>query len=329
VSKDRRLGRGLAALLGSPLGEHDGVSTAATLEARERVAHDALQRTKESSNSLSQLNVFEIDDNPYQPRRDFNEQEIAELAESLKTHDMLQPILVRQVGERYQLISGERRLRAAILAGWKTVPVRVREADDQLVAELAIVENLQRKDLNPIEKAMSFKRYIDEHRCSQDFLASRLQVDRSHVANLLRLLELPTMIVEALRDGKLSPSHAKALLPVGDEQLQIQLAQKCIEEEISLRDLEQLVQMELLMEDAKTAPITKTITKHSEPKVKTKRSEHLASLEQEFRKALGAKIEFVTRSNDKGRIVIHYSNQEEFARIREHITGVKSRRAAG
>jgi ParB family transcriptional regulator, chromosome partitioning protein len=195
------------------------------------------------------------------------------------------------------------------------------------VAELAIVENLQRKDLNPIEKAMSFKRYLDEHRCSQEFLASRLKTDRSNIANLLRLLELPAPIVEAIRDGKLTMGHAKALLPLGDEKLQIKLAERCLEDGTSVRELEQFVEMEMLLDESKTTNIPVT-TKHATPKVKTKRSEHLASLEQEFRRALGAKIEIVARSNKKGRIVIHYANEDEFARIREQVTGVKNRREA-
>jgi ParB family chromosome partitioning protein len=120
---------------------------------------------------LVQLPLAEIEENPFQPRREFSSAEIVSLSESLKEHDLLQPILVRRVNGRYQLISGERRLRAAKHAGWTTIPARVREADDRLVAELAIVENLQRKDLNPVEKALSFKRYLDEHRCTQDDLA--------------------------------------------------------------------------------------------------------------------------------------------------------------
>ena len=122
------------------------------------------------------LGVDDIDDNPFQPRRDFSESEIVSLAESLKEHDMLQPVLVRRVGPRWQLISGERRLRAAKRAGWKQVPARVRQADDRLVAELAIVENLQRKDLNPIEKALSFRRYLDEHSSTQEDLSNRLKI---------------------------------------------------------------------------------------------------------------------------------------------------------
>ncbi|MBC8872167.1 MAG: ParB/RepB/Spo0J family partition protein, partial [Planctomycetes bacterium] len=184
MSKDRRLGRGLAALLGAPLDEPRSDARSgreqidAPAEARETVA-DADTMPGAGSGGLLDLNVYEIDDNPFQPRRDFSEPEIVSLAESLKEHDMLQPILVRRVGDRYQLISGERRLRAAIQAGWSTVPARLREADDRLVAELAIVENLQRKDLNPVEKALSFKRYLEEHECSQEDLARRLKIDRS------------------------------------------------------------------------------------------------------------------------------------------------------
>ena len=187
-NKDRRLGKGLAALLGTPIDEHgnpiEQSDTAKGIETLE-------------------LPVHEIENNPFQPRREFNHDEIASLAESLKNHQQLQPILVRVVDGRYQLISGERRLRATMHAGMQTIRAEVREADDRLVAELAIIENLQRKDLNPIEKAMSFKRYIEEHRCKQDDLAKRLSIDRSTIANLMRLLELPQGILDQLVAGDL------------------------------------------------------------------------------------------------------------------------------
>ncbi len=169
------------------------------------------------------LSVYEIDNNPFQPRRKFNEEEIAALAESIKEHKQLQPVLVRRVGERYQLISGERRLRATIYAGLKTIRAEVRQADDRLVAELAIVENLQRKDLDAIEKALSFRRYLTEHKCTQDDLAKRLKIDRSTIANLMRLLELPDVIQQAVQSDKLTAGHARALLPLGDEAQQIEL----------------------------------------------------------------------------------------------------------
>ncbi len=195
--QDRRLGKGLAALLGSPMDE--------VVEAQGAVGQDVLLH----------INVYDIEDNPFQPRRDFSESEIASLSESLKEHEMLQPVLVRRVAGRYQLISGERRLRAAIQAGWDTVPARLREADDRLVAELAIVENLQRKDLNAIEKALSFKRYLEQHQCTQEDLAGRLKIDRSTIANLVRLLELPQEILTEVQQGRVTAGHARGALALG------------------------------------------------------------------------------------------------------------------
>ena len=195
TGRDRRLGKGLAALLGSDL-EESGASSAEGAGGQSGIQSIVLP-------------VDQIENNPFQPRRDFNPEEIASLAESIKNHQQLQPILVRIVDGRYQLISGERRLRATIHAGMPTIRAEVREADDRLVAELAIIENLQRKDLNPIEKALSFKRYIEEHKCKQDDLARRLSIDRSTIANLMRLLELPDPVLDMLQEGKVTAGHAQ------------------------------------------------------------------------------------------------------------------------
>lgn len=312
MSKDRRLGRGLAALLGGPMDE------AAPLEANLPPIEPlgvALPETTDPANELLRLNVHEIDDNPFQPRRDFGTAELASLAESLKEHDMLQPILVRRHGSRYQLISGERRLRAAIQAGWKTVPARLREADDRQVAELAIVENLQRRDLNPIEKATSFRRYLDQHACTQDELAARLKIDRSTIANLMRLLELPETVRQAIGTGELSAGHARALLPLGDEAEQIAFAQQIKSEGLSVRATEQLVQLRL-DEDDDAGPATIPL-----PRSKPTKSEQVASLEQEFRMATGTKVEIRQSGRGRGKIVLHFGNEDEFERIRELISG--------
>jgi len=263
---------------------------------------------------LLHLNVYEIDENPFQPRREFSEPEIVSLSESLKEHDMLQPVLVRQIGERYQLISGERRLRAAIQAGWKTVPARIREADDRLVAELAIVENLQRKDLNPIEKALSFRRYLDEHQCPQDDLAKRLKIDRSTIANLLRLLELPAQVQKALGQGDLSAGHARALLPLGDEDAQIEFADRIRREGLSVRATEQQVQEKIREEDSEPLSVV-----GGKPATRTK-NQQIASLEQELRMALGTKVDIRQSSRNRGRIVLHFSSHDEFERIRAYLT---------
>jgi ParB family transcriptional regulator, chromosome partitioning protein len=327
MSKDRRLGRGLAALLGTPLdeiGQPPAIEPQVDLPiddapAKPAVAVEPAPSVKPGrGQELVQLNVHEIQDNPFQPRRDFGESEIASLAESLREHQMLQPILVRRMGDRFQLISGERRLRAAIQAGWTTVPAQVREADDRLVAELAIVENLQRKDLNPIEKALSFKRYLEEHGCSQEDLARRLTIDRSTIANLMRLLELPEVVLAALRNGQLSAGHARALLPLGDELLQIDFCQRIVEEGLSVRAVEAEVQQRIREEDG---PIL-SVVGGGEPAGKSSsnpptRSEQLAALEQELRTAVGSKVEIRQTSRGRGRIVVHFGNSDDFERIRQ------------
>ncbi len=333
MSKDRRLGRGLAALLGTPLEEMDGGGTGSSDApaadfSRDEVTHTASPETAVGSGIL-QLQIDQIDGNPFQPRRDFTEPEIASLAESLKEHDLLQPILVRRAGQRYQLISGERRLRAAMQAGWTQIPAQVREADDRLVAELAIVENLHRKDLNPIEKALSFKRYLEEHGCSQEDLARRLKIDRSTIANLMRLLELPEAVLDALRKGDISAGHARALLPLGDEAEQIELCQRIQQESLSVRAVETEVQERVREEDVPVLNIAGGSgsgnsdgggSSSSRTLHKRTRNEQTASLEQELRMALGAKVDIQQAARGRGKIVIHFSDHDEFDRIFGHLT---------
>ena len=309
MSKDRRLGKGLAALLGTP---QDPVTGSAPAVATPTSTTAAEETTDASSHDRElRLNVHEIEDNPFQPRRDFSESELGSLAESLKEHDMLQPVLVRRQGERYQLISGERRLRAAIKAGWKTIPARLREADDRLVAELAIVENLQRKDLNPIEKALSFKRYLSEHTATQEELASRLKIDRSTIANLMRLLDLPGAVQQAVRDGQISAGHARALLPLGDEPIQIEFSQRVTNDGLSVRATERAVQEYIQEEDEEKLDSLSTTNLKST----RRRNPQLTALEQEHRRVLGTRIEIHTARSGRGRIVVHFANHNEFERI--------------
>src|SRR5436305_3751876 len=187
----RRLGRGLEALLGR---EDGGFEPGSVDEAE-----------------LSYIAVDQIDPNPFQPRRHFDPAEIAALADSLRQHGMLQPVLVRASGDRYQLIAGERRLRAAVEAHLHEIPVRVMELDDQRVTELAMVENLQREDLNALEKAGAFRDYLARYGGTQEELAGRLGLDRSTVSNLIRLLDLPAEIQEAVRSKTITQGHARAL----------------------------------------------------------------------------------------------------------------------
>jgi ParB family chromosome partitioning protein len=298
TTKDRRLGKGLAALLGTPVDE-DG--------------NPILESERSGIESL-ELSVNEIEMNPFQPRREFNLDEIASLAESIKNHQQLQPILVRIVDGRYQLISGERRLRATIHAGLHRIRAEVREADDRLVAELAIIENLQRKDLNPIEKAMSFKRYIEEHKCKQDDLARRLSIDRSTIANLMRLLELPQQILDWLGASELSAGHARALLPIGDEEIQTRTAQKIMEDRWSVRATESYVG-ELLKseEDTDTGKKIVNATRQKRRQI----SPEVESMQEEMRMVFGTKVEIKSSARGRGKITIHFTDPDEFDRLRD------------
>lgn len=305
MSKERRLGRGLEALLGSPMGSPVATPPAAASSGAEP--------------GPLRVSVYDIEANPYQPRREFDEAEIDQLCESLREHGLLQPILVRRVAERYQLVAGERRLRAAIKAGWPVVPVQLIEADDRKTAEIAIVENLQRKDLNALEKAGSFQRYLETYQCTQEVLARRLQLDRSTVANLIRLLELPEAVQHSLRAGEITPGHARALLPIGDEQDQIALCRQIVGQGLSVRAIEALVQETIRAADAE--PLSVVSGENPTSKSTRKRQPNLTALEQEFRKALGTKVDVRQGAKGRGRIIIHFSGPEEFERLRTWLGG--------
>jgi ParB family chromosome partitioning protein len=266
---------------------------------------------------LRRINVYEIENNPFQPRRDFDDDAIAELAESIKTHGLLQPLVVRRRGDRWQLVAGERRLRAAIKAGWSDVPCQVREADDRQMAEIAIVENLQRKDLNPLEKAASFQDYLQRYGCTQDELAGRLQIDRSTIANLIRLLELPAAVQDAVRNGSISQGHARALLPLGDEARQIEFCRRIQAESWSVRTAEEQVQQFVRQEDEPAIGLAATGS--STAKKARSRSSHAAALEQGLRAALGTKVEVRQTAAGRGKIVIHFTSAAEFERLRDQL----------
>ena len=327
-NKKRRLGRGLEALLNPTPGAASPESDASGNEGPAKIlpmrtAPLPSNEDEESASTASDvpdiqdlvfLNVHEIERNPFQPRREFSEAELASLSESLKEHDMLQPILVREVESGYQIISGERRWRAAQLAGWDRIPARLRVADDRLVAELAIVENLQRKDLNPLEKAMSFRRYLDEHDCSQEDLAGRLKIDRSTISNLMRLLDLPEIVQDALRMGSISAGHARALLPLGVESSQIQMCNTIRKEGWSVRETERRVHQQIADEDSLGETSASTTVKRSSTPLQIK------ALEQQLRRALGTTVEIKATRRGKGKIMVHFSNNDEFIRIRDFLT---------
>jgi len=309
VIKERRLGRGLEALLGNSVPTpHEGPSL------------HVVGNAEPASIAPLKVGVYDIVANPFQPRRDFDEAEIDTLADSLQQHGLLQPVIVRRIDERYQLVAGERRLRAAIKAGWAEVPVQVVEADDRQTAEIAIVENLQRKDLNPLEKAASFQRYLESYAATQEELAQRLQIDRSTIANLIRLLELPAEVQHSVRAGSISQGHARALLPLGDEREQLAVCRRVIEEGLSVRAVESLVQDTIRAAD--TGPVNVVPSDGGPATPPAKRgSQHLASIEHELRTALGAKVDVRQGTKGRGRIVIHFASHEEFERLHQYLCG--------
>ena len=315
MSRERRLGRGLEALLGRAFDASEEPPAEVMAVAAADPTDDRMSR--DSSGQLW-LNCDAITRNPFQPRQTFDEAEIADLADSIRAHGILQPLVVREVEGRFELIAGERRLRAAQAADWRQVPVQIREVSDRQMAELAIVENVQRKDLNAIEKAQSFQRYIDQYQCTQEDLAARVHVDRSTVANLIRLLELPEDVKRMVQVGDVTQGHARALLPLGDEGEQREFAARIKREGWSVRATEQAVQNHIHALDGDLLRLV-DCEGNSRP-VPRPRNEHLAALEQELRTALGTKVDLKQSAKGKGRITIHFGSHEQFDRLRQLLT---------
>jgi ParB family chromosome partitioning protein len=303
----RRLGLGLHALLGGSYdSETDDVVAVAPGDGQ----------PAGSDPGLSRLPIHDITPNPYQPRRAFDPLELAGLVESIQQHGVLQPLVVRRVADKYQLVAGERRLRAAQEAGLDRVPARIIEADDRQVFELAIVENLQRTDLNAMEKARAFHDYIARFGATQDELAARLGLDRSTVSNFVRLLELPEAIQQAVESGKVSQGHARALLAVSDAARQHELCRRIIAESLSVRQVETLVAGERL---PKPRPAART-SPH--------KTSHVVEMESLLRERLGTQVEIRVTGKDRGQIVIEFASNEDFERVMQVIQGVALQSAA-
>lgn len=292
----RKLGRGLQALLGVEE-DSEGAGGVDVGEA-------------DAGGELARLPLSELDRNPYQPRNDFRPEELAALTQSVCVHGVIQPIIVRPVGGRFQIIAGERRFRAAQEAGLTHIPVRVVDIDEQQTFEFALVENLQREDLNAIEKAQAFEKYINQFGTTHEELAGHLGVDRSTVTNFIRLLELPQAVQEAVRVGQISNGHARALLSVNDSVEQIALCRRIIAEGLSVRQTEEAVR------GYRTAPDKPSSPAKSAPS----KSNHLQSLENDLRQRLATKVEIKAKAKDKGTITIHFESHDDFERVMSCLT---------
>ncbi len=296
MTDKRRLGRGLDALIGGP-----AVATSSTAVAPPHT-----------------LPLDRIQVNPHQPRKDFDEDDLTTLKESLVAHGLLQPVVVRPRENGYELVAGERRFRAAREAGWKDIPVHVIDLNDQKVFEAALVENLQRTDLNPIEKAQGFQDYLQRYEVTQDELAKVVGLDRSTVANIIRLLELAPAVQEAVRHGQISAGHARALLPVEDPSRQMSLMQDIIAKGLSVRQIEAL---------AKTAAPEQTQAAKTNSEAPPKTA-HVQQLENELRQRLATRVEIKLKSADQGQIIIKFDNNDDFERVLAALRGDSHRAAA-
>ncbi|CAN5309131.1 ParB/RepB/Spo0J family partition protein [soil metagenome] len=269
---------------------------------------DALLGDSTTSGSGNRLNVDRIQHNPWQPRKRFDDDELTQLSSSIKSHGILQPLVVRKVGEQFQLIAGERRLRAAQAAGLHEVPVHIVDFNDQEVCEAALVENIQRSDLNPIEKAQGFKDYLDRFNMSHEQLGSKLGLDRSTISNLLGLLNLPGDVQDAVRLGQISMAHAKVLKGVSGSERQQNLCREIILKKLSVHALEQMMKDE---KEAKSEAKSDAKSVAERP-VKTA---HVESLEAELKQKLATRVEIKLKAKEKGQIVINFDCNDDFERI--------------
>lgn len=261
----------------------------------------------EGSDAVKELKINDIEPNRDQPRKSFNDEKLSQLAESIKQHGIVQPIIVTKDNDTYKIIAGERRWRAARLAGLVTVPVVVRDATSKQIMELALIENLQREDLNPVEEAEAYERLMKEYNLTQEEISNTVGKSRPAIANSLRLLSLNENIKNYLINGDITSGHARAIIVIDDKELQLKIAKEVIERELNVRDTEKLVK------------------RYTNNKVKTKKeimNEEFLEIEDKLKNIFGTKVKLINK-NKKGRILIEYYSNDELDRILEMIDSIK------
>ena len=261
----------------------------------------AQARTAEDNASPVMLRISLVEPNKEQPRKQFNDESIEELAQSIKQYGVIQPIIVCKNGERYEIVAGERRWRAARKAGLKEIPVLIRDYSPEEIAEISLIENIQREDLSPIEEAKAYKQLIEDHGLTQEELAERVSKSRAAIANTMRLLNLHPDIQEMLSDGRLSAGHARALLAAENEIIQLELAQKVLDGALSVRQTEDLVKFYKLQ--------------GSSGKPQIKNDANYKELERKMTRALGTKVKIKQSGQGKGRVEISYYKEEQLDQI--------------
>ena len=255
---------------------------------------------KEPAETIVKIN--EVEPNKNQPRRTFDEDALLELAESIKQHGVIQPLIVKKRDKYYEIIAGERRWRAAKMAGLKEIPVVIKDLSDQEIMEVALIENIQREDLNPIEEAQAYQRLIKEYNYKQDELAERVSKSRVAVTNSMRLLKLDERVQKMIIDDMISVGHARALLAITDSEKQYTIAMKVFDEKLSVRETEKLI---------------KNLDKQVKPKVNTTPENDFIyrDIENKLKESMGTKVIIKNKSNNKGKIEIEYYSQDDFERI--------------
>ena len=291
--------------------EDTGARTTATGSSASAGLSDSL-----ADYQVQNLPIEQIDSNPWQPRTEFEAKAIQELANSIAEHGLMTPIQVRPFKGRYQVVAGERRLRAFIRLGRTEIPARIQETTDREMAELALIENLQRQDLNAIEKALAFQRYIDENHCKQEELARILNIDRSTLTNMLRLLDLPEEIQKHIRDGKMTAGHGRALLPLVKKQDQIEMCQRILAEDLSTRQVEDAVS-QWVNRDRKPGQSIKDI-EVKEKVSRSKKSAQILDLERQFSEALDLKVKISVSDKGNGKLEIFFRNNNEFESLLDY-----------
>lgn len=319
VTANRRLGRGLSALLGN--------NTPAPIE----------QNSAETTpaGELSYLPVDRILRNPFQPRKQFDPESLGELASSIKEHGVIQPIVVRELDGAYQLVAGERRWQAAQKVGLTNIPCRIVDIIDKTACEFALEENLKRKDLNDLEKAQAFRDYLDQFECTIEELSKQLSMSRSAVSNMLRLLELPDPVKNALHAERITAGHARALLALGEsgqlelcgriqaEKLSVRKTEAAVKELMSPNEVEEPTSEASESDQVQSADETQSVEQAAAEDNGTipittadsDRTNHVTSLESQLRDLLGVKVEIKLKAKDAGMIQIPFSSNDEFERI--------------
>ena len=291
----RGLGKGLDSLIPKAIGD--------TSDKKDTIS---VQDEKKTNDSEQVIKITMIEPNREQPRKNFDEDALHELADSIKQFGLIQPILVQDRKDHYEIIAGERRWRAAKIAGLKEVPVIIRDLTEQEIVEISLIENIQRENLNPIEEAQAFKKLLTEFNLKQDEVAERVSKSRTAVTNSMRLLKLCDEVQQMVIDEMISTGHARALLSIEDTEQQYTVAQKIFDEKLSVRDVEKLV---------------KNLNKPKTEKVKAEKNKSLEYIYQDMaekmKESLGTKVNIVSKENGSGKIEIEFFSHDDFDRLKE------------